>query len=100
MSAYWIAERLRAVANIVVQNKTKLSLSLEGTSKPIHVYVVDNDYCLDQEIVSRAIEEGDEHIVYFSVTRPTTAGAEFAKTHGVKIWPIGKFLTAVSKGRI
>lgn len=103
MSAYWIAEKLREAKNDVevnVVNKSLLEITVSPLAESAKVYVVNNEYFLDIDVVARAFREGASHIAYFEITRPTTAGDEFAAGNGIQIWPVGKFISAAKRGKL
>jgi hypothetical protein len=110
MGAYWLKEILLTKDRIVevtcLNNKIcdVVFIDNDENHESIRVYIpfnseAGNDYLIDQDVVSRAIDQSATHIVYEQwIVGPTLAAKEYARYNNIKIYPVGDFIKEIARG--
>jgi hypothetical protein len=111
MGAYWLRSKLLTKAIIKDASceddrlcKIVLSGSNEQLPKRIVVYMPlssdkDENYLIDQEVVSRAIHRQATHLVYeMWISGVTLAAYEYAQDNNITIMEVGDFLSKIDRG--
>lgn len=110
MSAAWLRNKIvdkDLVKSAYYDGMHILDIVFEGTSKHVpkrvRVYVASSgdtdDYLINQEFISRAIENKATHVVYdIYVSGVTKVAEEFAKDNNIIIYPVAEFLSRIDNG--
>jgi hypothetical protein len=111
MGAAWLKKQLKEkdiVEKVHYEDNNLCVVYLSGTSdqipKILRVYIPLNsergeDYLVDQEVISRAINRNATHLVYeMWISGVTLAAEEYARRNNISIYTVGEFLSKIDKG--
>lgn len=111
MAAPWLKEQLKdkdLVEKVYYEDQKMCVVFLCGTSnqfpRRLRIYMplfseTDEDYLINLELVTKAINLNATHIVYEPwIGGVTSAAKEYAARNNISIYDIGTFLISISKG--